>query len=64
MHAAAITRARAGDLAGAVADHRASLASFRTLDDRPWQVRSLGRLGLTLAAQSDPAAAADAWREL
>ena len=63
VHAAAITRARAGDLAGAVADHRASLASFRTLDDRPWQVRSLGRLGLTLAAQSDPAAAADAWRE-
>jgi hypothetical protein len=33
------------------------------LGDRPWQVRSLGRLGLALAARSQSAAAADAWRE-
>jgi tetratricopeptide (TPR) repeat protein/glycosyltransferase involved in cell wall biosynthesis len=63
VHASALTRAHAGDLDGAVADFRASLAAFRMLGDRPWQVRSLGRLGLALAARSQSAAAADAWRE-
>jgi tetratricopeptide (TPR) repeat protein len=63
LHAAAVTRARAGDLDGAIADFRSSLASFRARDDRPWQVHSLGRLGLALAARSEPAAAADAWHE-
>ncbi|HEX6569280.1 MAG TPA: tetratricopeptide repeat protein [Acidimicrobiales bacterium] len=62
-HAVAGTQARAGDLAGAVASLQASLAIFRSLGDRPWQVRSLGKLGKALAAQADPAGAAEAWRE-
>jgi tetratricopeptide (TPR) repeat protein len=63
LHARAVTRVHAGDLNGAVEDFDASLVIFRTLGDRPWQVRSLGRLGLALAARSEPAAAAGAWRE-
>lgn len=63
LHARAVTRVHAGDLDGAVEDFDAALVIFRTLSDRPWQVRSLGRLGLALAARSEPAAAAGAWRE-
>ena len=62
-HAMAITQMRRGALDDAVASLQASLAIFRFLGDRPWQVRSLGMLGRTLSARSDQAAAAEVWRD-
>jgi tetratricopeptide (TPR) repeat protein len=62
VHARAVTRTHAGDLDGAEIDFRTSLQLFRGLGDRPWQARSLGWLGLTLAARSEPVAAGNAWR--
>jgi tetratricopeptide (TPR) repeat protein len=62
-HAMAITQMRRGALDDAVASLQASLAIFRSLGDRPWQVRSLGMLGRTLSARSDQAAAAEVWRD-
>jgi len=61
-HAIGVTQLRSGALDDAAASLQTSVALFRSLDDRPWQVRSMGWLGLALAARSEQAAAAEAWR--
>lgn len=62
-HAMAVTQLRRGAVDDAVASLQAGLAIFRSLGDRPWQVRSLGMLGRALSARPDEAAAAEAWRD-
>jgi tetratricopeptide (TPR) repeat protein len=61
-HAIGVTQLRSGAVDDAAASLQTSVAIFRSLDDRPWQVRSMGWLGLALAARSEQAAAAEAWR--
>jgi tetratricopeptide (TPR) repeat protein len=41
----------------------ASLVLSRAIDDRPWQARTLNRLGLLAAAQQDLTTAGDNWAE-
>ncbi|HEV7759343.1 MAG TPA: tetratricopeptide repeat protein [Acidimicrobiales bacterium] len=60
-HAMGVTQVQRGALDDAVASFTASAELFGALGDRPWQLRSLGRLGLARSAHGDPVGAAEAW---
>lgn len=60
-HGVGVTQMARGRLDDAVASFEASAGLFAAVGDRPWQLRSLGRLGLARAEQGDAAGAGAAW---